>query len=104
SDRASAGRFTIDCAGKRHRRRRRLPQTQLRARATLPELSVEGPGELALAPLGSSPPPPGLSTAVAHRRWLLGWAGRVAEFGFVQCLVQLLAGVAGILVVRTMAK
>jgi O-antigen/teichoic acid export membrane protein len=69
----------------------------------LPELSVEGPGELALAPLGS-PPPSRPSTAVAHRRWLLDWAGRVAEFGFVQCVVQLLAGVAGILVVRTMAK
>jgi hypothetical protein len=52
-----------------------------------------------------TPPPVGPASAVFERgRWVLRWTGRVAEFGFVQIWVQLLAGVAGILIVRTMAK
>jgi O-antigen/teichoic acid export membrane protein len=40
----------------------------------------------------------------SQAQWVLGWATRVAEFSFVQCWVQLLTGIAGILIVRTMAK
>ena len=44
------------------------------------------------------------STSLSRARWILGWATRVAEFSFVQCWVQLFTGLAGILIVRTMAK
>jgi O-antigen/teichoic acid export membrane protein len=44
------------------------------------------------------------SASRARRAWLLQWTGRVAEFGAVQVGVQILAGLAGILVVRTLAK
>jgi O-antigen/teichoic acid export membrane protein len=39
-----------------------------------------------------------------RRRWILKWTGRVAEFGFVQIWVQVLGAVAGILIVRSLAK
>lgn len=45
-----------------------------------------------------------LSLPAGRARWALGWATRVAEFTFVQCWVQLFTGIAGILIVRTMAK
>jgi hypothetical protein len=40
----------------------------------------------------------------AHFRWLYLWGRRVAEYGFVQCWVQLLTAVAGLMIVRTLAK
>ena len=49
-------------------------------------------------------PTPAGSTAAIRRAWFLTWTGRVAEFGFVQVWVQMLIGVAGIIIVRTMAK
>ncbi len=53
-----------------------------------------------LSPIEEPQPSP----AMLRRRWLFTWVGRVAEFGFVQCWVQLLAGIAGIIVVRTLSK
>jgi hypothetical protein len=40
----------------------------------------------------------------AHFDWLFLWGRRVAEYGFVQCWVQLLTAVAGLIIVRTLAK
>ena len=40
----------------------------------------------------------------AHLGWLFLWGRRVAEYGFVQCWVQLLTAVAGLIIVRTLAK
>jgi O-antigen/teichoic acid export membrane protein len=65
------------------------------------ELTAENPSGLESLPL---PLPAPASAAAVRRRWLLSWTGRVAEFGLVQLGVQILAGVAGIIIVRTMAK
>ncbi len=64
-------------------------------------LVPESGGSDALAGGASLLPP---STSGARRAWLLRWTGRVAEFGAVQVCVQVLAGLAGIIVVRTLAK
>lgn len=47
---------------------------------------------------------PRINAFTARRRWLLTWAGRVCEFSFVQCWVQLFTAASGLLVVRTLAK
>jgi len=56
-------------------------------------------------PLGTLDVQSGALTPPEGRtQWAFGWAKRVAEFGIVQCWVQLFTGIAGILIVRTMAK
>jgi O-antigen/teichoic acid export membrane protein len=46
----------------------------------------------------------GGGAAAARWRWLLTWTGRMAEFALVQSLVQLLTAIAGLIVLRTLAK
>ena len=48
--------------------------------------------------------PTALAVLWGHGRWIAGWAAKVAEFGFVQCWVQLFTGVAGLLIIRALAK
>lgn len=59
------------------------------------------------APPVSVAPPVSLSTPAAGTAklfWFLSWARRVGEFGVLQCWVQLVSSLAGLLIVRTLAK
>lgn len=49
-------------------------------------------------------PKPFLGVSAAHWNWARTWGLRLAEFGFIQGLVQLLTATAGLLIVRTMTK
>lgn len=51
-------------------------------------------------PLPAAPP----AVGTARLFWFLTWARRVGEFGFRQCWVQLVSSLAGLLIVRTLAK
>lgn len=51
-------------------------------------------------PIAAEPP----RTRRDHARWAVGWLGKVAEFGFVQGLVQVVTGLAGLLIIRSLAK
>jgi hypothetical protein len=62
------------------------------------DVSVEEAGAAELASPGAG------GDWAARRRWALAWGGRIAEFGFVQGLAQLLAAVAGLVIVRTLSK
>src|SRR5882672_6834312 len=63
--------------------------------------------ELTLPPpiLGELPGQPLPRSLLATRGlWVAGWAARVAEFSFVESWVQLFGALAGLLIVRALAK
>ena len=72
--------------------------------AELEAQSLGGLTNLEMSPTSTAAAAATTSALSDRRRWLLTWTGRVAEFGLVQVLVQVLAGLAGIIVVRTLAK
>jgi len=60
--------------------------------------------DLAIVTTNLDVKPTSLRSLAGRTRWAFGWAARLVEFGFVQCWVQLFTGVAGILIIRALAK